>query len=357
MNPDLVSSAHAHYRDPRKVSQNAKSTASPGRPQPGTSHRGNSHAHLGLAKRRHDIRLEGADEADFRSIHPPATSPWVNRHPHFYASPEPHHMAANLYPEGPSVTARHMPEHFVCNVVYDSEMEKPSQYGNRRDSDSNASGRTPSSSRMSGFHVYDGTRPTPVPNLFCAAAVRSPRSTVSPSVSTAFSPWVRDGPRSPDSFDFNKDPGHPPPFRQRSNEAGHVYKSHAQMQYDKSLCQASAYRHTDKWERIEAGSQGHSQGGSDFGSGFGGYASQGYAGIDKRASQPSKRASQEARTSQMQRQEPERREPSREKRSRSTDAVQKQRRQSPRAASFDRVPRRRNGSQTPRRSENRRRNA
>merc|ERR1719262_479260 len=101
---------HLAYQDPKTVVKSEESFEM----HSGKSHVHNSHAHLSLAKRRHSVSLEH-DETDFRCQHPPFASP----EPHFFASPEPQHMACYLYPKGPSLTARHVPEHFVENVVFD----------------------------------------------------------------------------------------------------------------------------------------------------------------------------------------------------------------------------------------------
>lgn len=352
-NKDRQTTTQAHFQHPRMqrkpgtepsgiaIGNAAEST--------NTSHVHNSHAHLSLAKRRHACRIEH-EETDFRSIHPPAPS----HSSHFFASPEPQHMAAHLYPEGPSQTARHVPEHFVNNVVHDNHPY-----------DRSARGATSQrSSRASGIHVWDGVRQVPATSLHCTRDARSPRMTASPSITGVNKQgWSRDLPsQSPDAcwsdacqphehyntsgtmrahlpsqtrdgFDHYNTSGRPPAALNRAPEIGHVYKSHAEMAYDKRLCQAAAYKHSDRWERIEQGSNGHSVGGSDFGSVAG---SQSQAAGKSGGRDPGRS-----------------RDPGRrDMRSKSTDAIQRPRRQSPRAASSER-PRRqspgRTGSQTQRR--------
>lgn len=270
--PDLQTANHLHFPNPATVVKPVESG------ELGTSHVHNSHAHLCLAKRRHDVQLYH-DEECHRSIHPPKASPDHQ----FYITPEPKHMAAHLYPEGPSVTARHVPEHFCSNVVYDDQSSyTPSRATSaersriRPTSPSVDSSRRSKSARgqRSEFVLRDGSKISPISDVFDPKCSRGLRSTCSPvTVGYGERYWTRDlPPGSPEEFDSHNTPGKPPPAWTRAPEVGHVYKSHAQMSYDKGLCQAHAYRHCQNWERIEAGSQGHSACGSDMGSQVGGKA-------------------------------------------------------------------------------------
>lgn len=139
-----------------------------------------------------------------------------------------------------------------------------------------------------------------------------------------------------DGHNYYTTPGKPPPAYERLPENGHVYKSQAQLQYDKMLCQAAAYRHSDKWEHICSGSRGSASDvgrASDLGS---------VAGSQSRASKQggmdNGRADRRSRSTDAV-----------QKRSRSTDAMQKSRRQQQRPASSDRYARRSRGSDTGRR--------
>jgi len=271
--PDLQTANHLHYSNPATVMKPVESG------ELGTSHVHNSHAHMCLAKRRHDVQLFH-DEACHRSIHPPKSSPDHQ----FYITPEPRHMAAHLYPEGPSVTARHVPEHFCSNVVYDDESSyAPSRATSAERSrmrptspsvDSSRRSKSARGLRGAEFSLWDGSKVAPMSEVYESKCSRGLRSTCSP-VTLGYGEryWTRDlPPGSPEEFDSHNTPGKPPPVWTRAPEVGHVYKSHAQMSYDKGLCQAHAYRHCPNWERIEAGSQGHSAAGSDMGSQVGGKA-------------------------------------------------------------------------------------
>lgn len=347
-NPDLQSSSHLHFQDPRTVSRAVeRDIASDG--LIGTSHVHNSHAHLCLAMRRHDIDM-GTNECDYRSCHPPIKSP----EPHFYASPEPQHMACYLYPEGPSLTARHVPEHFVSNVVHSNHPfcrtgghKKGSSTGSNGSKSARLYGQTVDKKEIypdASTHVMDGTRQTPIADVVAprddweARAISPYYDRLNSAASTSVaSRYQRDPkPRSTDYYDFNHDPCKPPPSSTRAPEVGHVYRSHAQLQYDKRLCQASAFtgKVDAKWERTCAGSNGS--------------ISDGGSGAFESQERP------RSRGGSVNRGRGERRIRSADavqKRSRSTDEIQKSRRQPPRAASNDRFSRR---SDT-RRSDTRRR--
>jgi hypothetical protein len=286
------------------------------------------------------------DETNHRTIHPPFDSPGH----HFFNSPEPQHMAANLYPEGPSCTARHVPEHFVQNVLYADDdggrsiyassargassdrallrpgspsVDSASASGTSRYRAQSARGGGSFSSRNAPICVWDGSRVSPVSEIFDGKDTRGPRDTTSPhaqGVSRVKMAGRNLPAEGAGSWDFRNAPGKPPPQAvDRSPDTGHIYKSHAQMAYDKHLCQAHAYRHCDRWERIEAGSNGHSINGSDFGSEAGrSRASRSSVSMD-----PARR----------------------QRRSRSEENAQKSSRKGPRAASTERFnpPRRREG--------------
>merc|ERR1712224_807883 len=115
-------------------------------------------------------------------------------------------------------------------------------------------GRTPDSSRMSGVCVWDGTRLTPVTELFESPDGRQfPRGMYSPSVVSGGTSRARSrnlGPTTPDAYNWSTTAGKPPSASGRRVEDNHVYKSHAQLGYDKGLCLAHAFHHSNRWERI-----------------------------------------------------------------------------------------------------------
>jgi len=290
--------------------------------QDGISNVKNSHAHLSLAKRRHTLRLEHC-ETDFRSQLAPAASP----EPHFFATPEPQHMACYLYPEGPSLTARHVPEHFVDNVVYgEHPCERAKRGAQTTESGSTPGGRTQGAPLL----VWNGTRQTPVTELLSAengerALPGESRSVARSSAYRSFSArggasayastpgYRKRASQSPEPFDYHNSPGRPQNNKlysaSESGQSGRV-----------------KLKHTDRWDRIAAGSQGRSVDGSDFGS------------VAGQRETPRRSLSMDPARSQ--------------RRSRSSDPTASRSVRQQRAASVEKMQRRRSGSSDGRRRYN-----
>jgi len=328
----LQSHMQLSYPDPRLVK------GSVSRQPHEDLHEKNSHAHLSVAKRRHVLNISGNCEKSYRSQHAPHASP----PPQFFASPEPEHMAAYLYPEGPSKTARYYPDHFGANFVK-NDREASSGV-------SNASYDRPDhqDKRPSGYQLWDGSRKAEVKNVVPDVGTR--RRTLQTSPTAERVKWSRDGfpPKQSEPFVYYNSPGTAPRTKSESNR----YKSHAQLQYDKNNCQADDFRHSSHWERIEAGSCGHTAGSSEWDSNC--------SRSGPRSQDPSRRVSTPREASRRQGsidREASRRQGSSDRgasrrqgstervskpmRSRSADQAQRTRRQSPRAASSERVPQRR----------------
>lgn len=264
-------------------------------------------------------------------------------------------MACYLYPEGPSITARHCPEHFVSNVVYEAKSSgAPRTPGtrNRRGTsvDSGATGRSSRGSKS--IYIMNGTQPVALTELVLQNHEASPYTKTTPTAVSGWtattatsgkyyfpqeSPFPENGfkdfeppiaPMGPETHNFLASPGKPAPVSARMTENGHVYKSQAQLQYDKMLCQAQAYRHsTAKWERTAAGSRC-----SESESGRSSCVSASFADSQSRASGRAEREG--ARTERRSRSID-----GVQKRSRSADGAQTSRRQPQRAASNDRYAR------------------
>lgn len=222
---------------------------------------------MNLAKRRHVMDISGFCEASYRSAHPPLPCPDGQ----YFCGPEPDAMCSNLYPHGPSVVARHYPDIYHNHIIKD-DAASGSKSGSQRGSGDKKQRPTsaPFSSRRRsspphGMVAMDGSAAYPIPDFTegTTAKARTPRQAACDPHCVGYrgKPWKRPEmpqPKDPyGTYMFNKGVGKPPPATERSRDSGHVYRSHCEMEYDKALCVAEAYRHSDHWERIEQGSGGH----------------------------------------------------------------------------------------------------
>jgi len=182
-------------------------------------------------------------------------------------------MACHLYPEGPSVSARHVPEHFVDNVIPASDVGSERRFysGRNKSPSMTSSVGTQGTRRMSGAMVYDGTKATPVFECFNAKEPSQRRRAGSigsrSDWGASWGGWEQPTPITQNlgpfqgltattkpppakDFDFQQSPGKGRALQSQS------YKSHAHMQHDKRNCQAAAIAHNDNWEHIGAGDAG-----------------------------------------------------------------------------------------------------
>jgi hypothetical protein len=245
------------------------------------AHGHNSYAHFCVARRRHQQPVAN-NEANHRSTEPPAPS----HNSHFFKSPEPEMTCSFLWPEGPSVTAKHVPKHFVDNVVWHSPEHDPysarvcdqSHSLHRKYVDANryvTSEGFIHEPRIADLTVFDGTstksiaevaRSYPPEHRIRMAPCATPRPEGEGGMK------VRRSRSSDGCYRFDHTPGRPPhpdTWADAKNQGAHVYRSQKHLVYDKHLCHTDM-RHSERWTRMMQGSPGHSAGGSSFSSLAGG---------------------------------------------------------------------------------------
>lgn len=261
------------------------------RPSPATSafvqerpsHLHNSHAHLGLAKRRHEHFLEHTQTN---------TTPHPSHHNQFFKSPQP--RVGDMYPVGASFVAKHYSDEFakkaydgysqvgtisdrggsdVGSCTFTDIMAEHNHWAKARSPKANR----PHLDRPKEFTMnWEGEMPRQRPQSARRYAPSSSAHNGSDK-SLGTRGRFRPPPRSEQSL-ASSDTGHGHDYRQAkpkdpkahephpTETKERFFTSHSRMQKAKQLCKTALKVDHDRWERIECGSHGHSAGGSVHGS-------------------------------------------------------------------------------------------
>lgn len=270
------------------------------------SHIGNSHSHMLVAKRRHEYEL----------THPQHTvSPHPSHHSHFFKSPHPY--VGDMYPTGASFAAQHMTDDFAksayCNRDYDlasTEMDRSTDAGSCTYTDILASHNVWEKARLDKSSHPHLSRPKDMTRNWDESYNDHSRRYEKPRPKSARPGYNRPRPEyhgyerpksarsSGRSSDISRmrDVGEGGTFRGKapsiqslaSSDTGHgrdyrdvkpkeiarhipqptstksrFFTSQAALQKAKHQCKTTLKVDHDRWERIEAGSCGHSAGGSE----------------------------------------------------------------------------------------------